>query len=431
MFQTIRNAWKVPELRKKLLYTVFALLIFRLGASIPVPYIDKSALANVFDTYANTMLGYINMISGGSFSQATIFALSIQPYINASIIIQLLAVAIPALERLAKDDGEEGRRKLTAITRYSTIALGILMGFAYYTLLKSNSAIDAGSIPQWFAAIIIIATFTAGSTFIMWLGERISEKGIGNGISMILFAGIVSRLPQVFVETVAALQLGTIQWYIVAGVVVLAIAVIGFVVFFTNAERRVPVNYAKRVVGRKLYGGRSSHIPLKVNMSGVMPIIFASSFVTLPATIAAFFKEPAEGSFWDVVINKIFSPESWPYAIMYLVLILAFSYFYAAISVNPVEISNNIRKNGGFVPGFRPGKPTSDFIAKIINKLTLFGAVFLGLIAVLPIILGAIVSVSGLALGGTSLLIVVGVALETVKALEAQLMMRNYKGFLE
>jgi len=428
MIETMRNAWRIPELRKKILFTLFILLIYRFGASIPVPYIDQQALQAMFSsTFSNTFFGFMDVMSGGAFSYATIFALSIQPYINSSIIIELLAIAIPALERMRKDEGEEGRKKLAAITRYATVLIGLMMGFAYYTTIRSYGFVTDKS---FWSAVVIVLSFTAGSAFIMWLGEQITEFGIGNGISIILFSSIVSRLPAMVTSLSNGVSSGTIGWFTIILLLVGTLVVVAFVVFITNAERRIPVQYAKRVVGRKMYGGQSTHLPLKVNMSGVMPIIFAQSIATFPATIAAFFPAPAEGSFWEKLLNGI-NNTSILYAIVLFVLIIAFSYFYTAIQFNPQEIANNMKKNGGFIPGFRPGKPTSDFITKVLNKITLFGAVFLGVIAILPIILNKAINIAGLAIGGTSLLIVVGVALETVRELEAQMMMRHYKGFLE
>lgn len=428
MIETIRNAWKIPDLRKKILFTLFILLIYRFGASIPVPYIDQKAVQAMFSsTFSNTFFGFMDVMSGGAFSYATVFALSIQPYINAQIIIQLLTVAIPALERLQKEEGEEGQKKIAAITRYVTVAIALLTGFAYYTTIRSWGFVTEASI--W-TGLVIVLTFTAGSAFIMWLGEQITEFGIGNGISIILFTSIVSRFPTMIRSLTNYVKEGKISWWIVGLLLIGMILIVAFVVFITNAERRIPVQYAKRVVGRKMYGGQSTHLPLKVNMSGVMPVIFAQSIATFPATIAAFFPAPKEGTFWAGVLEGI-SNTSLIYAAILFILIIAFSYFYAAIQFNPQEIANNMKKNGGFIPGFRPGKPTSDFIDRVLRKITLFGALFLGVIAILPIILNKAINISGLSIGGTSLLIVVGVALETVKELEAQMMMRHYKGFLE
>ncbi|MBR5543358.1 MAG: preprotein translocase subunit SecY [Oscillospiraceae bacterium] len=436
MIETIKNAWRIPELRKKIIFTLVCLLIFRLGSAIPVPFISPEVSKLFSEQLAGTALGFLNAMSGGSLEMANVFALSIQPYINASIIMQLLSVAIPALERMVKDGGEEGKKKLASITRYATIAIALLQGYAYYTLLSNGAGsgqsfinVPAG-VPSFFVAVVIVATFVAGATFIMWLGEQITENGIGNGISLILFVGIVSRA---FPALWRLFQnINAIKWYGFIGVIALFLAVIAFIIFFDGAERRLSIQYAKRVVGRKMYGGRSTHLPIKVNMSGVMPIIFASTIATFPATIAAFFN-PASDGVWAKLNRLFFSPtESWIYPIVYLLLIVGFSYFYTAIQYNPVEIANNLKNNGGFLPGFRPGRPTADFIKKVISKITLFGAFFLGVIAVLPILVGHMSSaLNGLSIGGTSVIIVVGVALETVKQLESQMMMRNYKGFLE
>ena len=428
MFTTLRNAWKIPELRKKILFTLIVMLIYRLGNCVPVPYVNVVALNNYFTTQlANTVLGLYNAMSGSAFSQATVFALGIQPYINASIIIELLTIAIPALERLAKEDGEEGRKKIQNITRYTTIGLGLLMGFAYYVMLKNYSLLSQTGIVY---GVVIVLTFTAGASFLMWMGEQINEFGIGNGISMILFAGIVSRIPQLVSNMVTSLSNGTLKWYTAILLVVGILAIMVFIVFITNSERRIPVQYAKRVVGRKMYGGQSTHLPIKVNMSGVLPIIFAQSIASLPATIIAFTGTSSTG-FWAWMNKYVFDNKSAVYLVCYFLLIIAFSYFYSTIQFNPIEIANNLKKNGGFIPGFRPGKPTADFILKVINKITLFGALYLAIVAIMPILVGIIIGNSSLGIGGTSVIIVVGVALETVKALEAQMLMRHYKGFLE
>jgi preprotein translocase subunit SecY len=450
MIQTIKNAWKVPELRNKLLFTAFALLIFRLGCAIPVPFINGDTLSSYINNQSATIFGLLNVMSGDAFSRATLFALSIQPYINASIIIQLLTIAIPALERLQKDGGEEGKRKLEAITRYATVGIALIQGFGYYTWINyyNNNGIDMLNVPDGYgiwAAIVIIAAFVAGSAFVMWLGEQITEFGIGNGISIILFGGIVARGPSMVSTMISGVRNwknGSTDSYtlhpafiplLVVGMLLLVV----FIVFITNAERRVPVQYAKRVVGRKMYGGQSSHIPIKVNMSGVLPIIFAQSIASIPATIGMFVPSATqEGTGWYTFL-QIFDNSGLIYSIVYFLLIILFSYFYSTIQFNPVEVSNNLKKNGGFIPGFRPGKPTSDFLAKVISRITMFGAIYLAIVALLPTITGNIMKAAGstsgssLAIGGTSIIIVVGVALETTKALEAQLMMRHYKGFLE
>lgn len=450
MIQTIRNAWAVPELRKKMLFTVFALLIFRLGAAIPVPYIDSQSLSMYLDGQSGTILGLMNAMSGSAFAMATVFALSIQPYINSSIIIQLLTVAIPALERLAKEGGEEGRKKIASITRYTTVLIALIQGFGYYSLINSYGMVNAGGMNDIWVGIVIVLSFTAGSAFLMWLGEQITEFGIGNGISIILFAGIVSRFPQMISDmftgvshyanplteekkaelgeaAVAQYEALSLAPWMVPIIILGTLALVVFIVFISNAERRLPVQYAKRMVGRKMYGGQSTHIPLKVNMSGVMPVIFAQSIASLPATIGAFAGWTTENS----AMMRLFDTTKPFYSILYFFLIVGFSYFYASMTFNPIEVANNLKKNGGFIPGFRPGKPTADFITKVLNKITMFGALYLSVIAILPIITGNLFGYQSLAIGGTSIIIVVGVALETVKQMEAQMLMRHYKGFLE
>ena len=460
MIQTVRNAWAVPELRKKMLFTVFALLIFRLGAAIPVPYINSDLLSQQLALQSGTILGLMNAMSGSAFSMATVFALSIQPYINSSIIIQLLTVAIPALERLAKEGGEEGRKKIASITRYTTVAIALLQGFGYYTLVNSYGLINGGELSSFWVGLVIVLSFTAGSAFLMWLGEQITEFGIGNGISMILFAGIVSRIPGMIGDMISGVSLWnavkagevTVETYTALGysekmaqaqidmalspwmipVIVLgALALIVFIVFISNAERRLPVQYAKRQVGNRMYGGQSTHLPMKVNMSGVMPIIFAQSIASLPATIGAFAGWTVESEGFGGGMMRMFDTSKPFYSVLYFFLIVGFSYFYSTMAFNPIEVSNNLKKNGGFIPGFRPGKPTTDLITKVLNKITMFGALYLSVIAILPIITGNLFGYSSLAIGGTSVIIVVSVALETVKQMEAQMMMRHYKGFLE
>ena len=423
MLQTMRNAWKITDLRHKILFTLVIILLYSLGNAGPVHYVNIDALNSYFSQMQNTVLGLLNVMSGGAFSNATIFALSIQPYINASIIIQLLCIAIPALERMSKEEGEEGKKKIASITRYTTVAIGLIQGFAYYYMIMKSGFLTADGSGIW-AAIVIILTFTSGSALIMWLGEQITEFGIGNGISIILFASIVSRFPTSLYQMVTNAVNGTVAWWIDILLLIGALAMIVLIVLINDSERRIPVQYAKRVVGRKMYGGQSTHLPMKVNMSGVLPIIFAQSIASLPATIAAFTGH--SDSAWA-------STTSIPYAIIYFLLIIFFAYFYSTIQFNPVEVANNLKKNGGYIPGFRPGKPTSEFIKKVLNKITLFGAIYLGIIAVVPILIShfsTTADLSGISLGGTSIIIVVGVALETVRALEAQLLMRNYKGFL-
>ena len=423
MFQTMRNAWKVADLRKKILFTLLIILLYRLGNAVPVPYVDLDLLNSYFSGHLqNTVLDLLNVMSGGALSNATIFALSIQPYINASIIIQLLCIAIPALERMSKEEGEEGKKKIASITRYTTVVIGLIQGFAYYMLIKSYNVLTDDGI--W-AAIVIILTFTSGSALIMWLGEQITEFGVGNGISIILFASIISRFPTDLINMISGVIANPNTWWITLLMLLGALAMIVLIVFINDSERRIPVQYAKRVVGRKMYGGQSTHLPMKVNMSGVLPIIFAQSIASLPATIAAFTGH--SDSVWASTTNVV-------YAIIYFLLIIFFAYFYSTIQFNPIEVANNLKKNGGYIPGFRPGKPTSEFIKRVLNKITLFGAIYLGIIAVVPILVACFsetAASSGVSLGGTSIIIVVGVAIETVRALEAQLLMRNYKGFLE
>ena len=426
MFKTLGNAWRIPELRKKLMFTMLMLLIYRVCEKVPVPFIDASSLATYFDqTLSNTILGWFDAMSGSAFSQASVLALGIQPYINASIIIQLLTIAIPALERMAKEEGEVGKKKIEKITRYSTVALGVLLGFAYYTMLRnySSSGLDIITEDGFLAAVVIILAFAAGSSIVMWMGEQITAFGIGNGISMILFANIISGLPGTFS------RLLDLKWWVAAIIAVVMLLLVVFIVFINDAERRIPIQYAKRVVGRKVYGGQNTNLPIKVAMTGVMPIIFAQSITSLPATIATFINKAGESNWW---YNNVWSSNTWPYIIAYGLLIFFFSWFYSTIQYDPVEISNNLKKNGGFIPGFRPGKPTAEFIQKVINKIVVFGAIYLGVVALLPIIAGNLMEgVRNLAIGGTSVIIVVGVALETVKALEAQMLMRHYKGFLD
>ena len=420
MLNTLQNAWKIPELRKKIIFTLFILLLFRVGNVVPVPYINTAVLASYFDSVlSTTILGLYNAMSGSAFSQATVFALGIQPYINASIIVQLLTIAIPALERLAKDGGEEGKKTIAKITRYTTIGLGLLMGWAFYTMLKNYGAQGYPILESngWKEMIVIILAFTAGSAVVMWLGEQISEFGIGNGISMILFANIISDIPS------GIATLFSMGWWALLVTVGVA-ALILFIVFIQDAERRIPIQYAKRVVGRKIYGGQNTNLPIKVAMSGVMPVIFAQSICSLPATVCTF-----AGWTNNWAYNNLFSSKSWVYAAFYFLMIFFFSWFYSTIQYDPVEIANNLKKNGGFIPGFRPGRPTAEFIQKVINKIIIFGSVYLGIVALLPVIAGR--WISNLAIGGTSIIIVVGVALETVKALEAQMLMRHYKGFLD
>jgi preprotein translocase subunit SecY len=458
VFKTLRNAWKIEDLRKKLIYTLMIIVIFRVGVAIPVPYLDASVLKDMVNA-TGSMLGYINLLTGGAFAQATLFALSVTPYINASIIIQLLAVAIPALERLSQE-GEEGRRKMNRITRYTGAGIALALAIAYYLLLKNKGAVEyTEGWEGWFVAVVIVVAFTAGSMLIMWLGEQIDRKGIGNGISLLIFAGIVSRLGRVPAQIytyvrgiIAGIQAGgslqplaiggttyyftadgaqAYPWYYILYLLLIGVIMLGsvvFVVVMTNGERRIPVQYAKRVVGRKMYGGQATHIPIKVNMSGVMPVIFASSLISIPGTIKSIFNITGTG-FWSTFLGW-FNYNGVAYAIIYAMLILAFNYFYVAIQYNPVEIANNLRKNNGAIPGIRPGKPTTDFIVKVLGKITFIGAIFLMIVALLPIVVGNLTGIP-VQLGGTSLLIVVGVALDTARQLESFMLMRHHKGFLE
>ncbi len=431
MFNTLRNAWKVADIRKKLFYTLFIIVLYRLGGYIPVPFLDATAIGEMISG-SNNIFSYLNVLSGGTFSKATLLCLSISPYINAQIIIQLLTYAIPALERLAKE-GEEGRKKISNITKWSTLAIALVQSYAYYITLRNEGAlVYTTGFEKWLSMFVIIACFTAGAMLIIWLGGKIDQHGIGNGISMLLFAGIVADLPKSFGSTFATLiDTGSVGYILLIPVIVIIfILIIGFVVFMDNAERRLPIQYAKRVVGRKMYGGQSTYLPIKVAMAGVLPIIFAMSFLSIPSTIVMFTGEPEAGTFWHGFLS-LFSYTHPVYAILYLILIIAFSYFYISMQYNPVEIANNLRQNNGGIPGLRPGKPTSDYIQRVVNKLTLVGAIFLGIIALLPIVFAQITGIGNLALGGTSILIVVNVALETVRQIESQMMMRHHKGFLE
>ena len=443
MFKTIKNAWSIPDLRKKILFTLLIIVVFRFGATIPVPFLDVDALQGLMGTVNETgnALSYLDMLSGGAFANATMFAMGISPYINSSIIMQLLTVAIPPLERMAKE-GEEGRKRIATITRYVTVALGLIQGTAYYFYLRNSTyqgapiALYTSGWEQVFAAIVIILAFTAGTAIMMWMGEQINQKGIGNGISILLFAGIVARMPHTirlltqYISAAIADPSNYGQYYaFVPLFVILFLAVIWVIAFMNDSERRIPVQYAKRVVGRKMYGGQSTHIPIKVAMSGVMPIIFASSILSIPSTIQLFMGTNVSG-FWQSFFEA-FSSTGWLYSVLYFILIILFAYFYVTIQYNPIEMANNLRQNNGTIPGIRPGKPTSDFISKILSKITLIGALFLAVIALLPILFGAVTGMHNLPLGGTSIIILVGVALDTMKQMESQMMMRHYKGFLD
>jgi preprotein translocase subunit SecY len=427
VLQTIRNAWRIPDLRKKILYTVLLIVIFRFGSFVPVPWIDASVVQQwLSGESGSTLFNLMDSFSGGSLSNATIFAMSISPYINSSIIMQLLTVAIPALERMAKE-GAEGRKKITKITRYLTVVLGAVQATGLFFTLRAQHAIVSGTVPMWLAGITIVIAFTAGTAFLMWLGEQITGRGIGNGISMIIFAGIVARVPTM-VNSSAQTFDAWYQWVLLIAYMLISIA---FVVLINDAERKIPVQYAKRVVGNKMYGGQSSNIPIKIAQGGVIPIIFAMSIMTFPATLAQLFAANNQNSVLYKIANVLTS--GWIYPTLYFVLIIAFTYFYSSITFNPVEIANNIKSSGGTIMGIRPGRPTSDYIKKVLSKITLIGSLALAIIAVLPIVVSYVSGqrLSSLALTGTSLLIVVGVALETVQQIEAQMVMRHYKGFLE
>lgn len=434
MLKTIRNAWSIPDLRKKLLFTLMIIIVFRIGSVIPVPFLDMSALATAMNgmNEGNTMLAYLNTLSGGAFANATLFAMGVTPYINSSIIMQLLTVAIPPLERMAKE-GEAGRRKIGTITRYVTVGLGLVQGGAYwYYLHKSGVTVYTEGFSLVFSAIVIILVFTAGTALMMWLGEQINTNGIGNGISILLFAGIVAQLPYTLSMLGQFWKLageGSTQFYFLVPLwIVIFVAIVWIITFMQDSERRIPIQYAKRVVGRKMYGGQSSHLPIKVALGGVLPIIFASSILSIPGTINLFTK--VKDGFWGAFFNA-FDTSGWLYNVLYFILIIMFAYFYTTIQYNPIEMANNLKSNNGTIPGIRPGAPTADYIRNILSRITLIGALFLAVIALVPSIYGSATGMGRMAIGGTSIIILVGVALETVKQLESQMMMRHYKGFLD
>ena len=434
MLKTIRNAWSIPDLRKKLLFTLMIIIVFRIGSVIPVPFLDMSALATAMNgmNEGNTMLAYLNTLSGGAFANATLFAMGVTPYINSSIIMQLLTVAIPPLERMAKE-GEAGRRKIGTITRYVTVGLGLVQGFAYWFYLhRSGVTVYTEGFSLWFSAIVIILVFTAGTALMMWLGEQINTNGIGNGISILLFAGIVAQLPYTLSMLGQFWELagkGSTQFYFLVPLwIVIFVAIVWIITFMQDSERRIPIQYAKRVVGRKMYGGQSSHLPIKVALGGVLPIIFASSILSIPGTINLFAK--VKDGFWGAFFNAFYT-SGWLYNVLYFILIIMFAYFYTTIQYNPIEMANNLKSNNGTIPGIRPGAPTADYIRNILSRITLIGALFLAVIALVPSIYGSATGMGRMAIGGTSIIILVGVALETVKQLESQMMMRHYKGFLD
>ena len=428
MFKTFANAWKLTDLRKKILFTFLIIVLYRVGVAIPIPYLNPAMLGEIAKMAEGSIFQYLNILSGNAFSQATLFALGVSPYITSSIVMQLLTIAIPALERLAKE-GQDGQKVINKITRYVTVGLGLITAFGYYMLLKNQGMLTDNGV---FAAIVMITCYCAGSSLVMWLAERVNDHGIGNGVSMILLANIVAGLPSMVSTFWAHLVSGKISGIIIAiASLIIGLGMVVFVVFMNESERRLPIQYAKKVVGRKMYGGQSSHLPLKLTMTGVMPIIFANSIVTIPATIKMFLNVPEKG-FWAGFFG-LFEATSWVYVVLTLLLIVAFAYFYTAISFNPIEISNNLKKNGGFIPGIRPGKPTAEYITRILNRITLIGAICLGIIAVVPMVANIIAggNLGALAFSGNSIIIVVGVLLETTREIESQLSTHHYKGFLE
>lgn len=441
MFKSIAKAWSMPDLRKRIIYTIMIVIVFRIGSVIPVPFLDVEALKGVMGNLAEggAILNYLDTMSGGAFAQATLFAMSLTPYINASIIMQLMGVAIPALEALQRE-GEEGRKRINKLTRYLAIVLGVMQGTAYYVYLRGSQYAGASIIKYTdglsgiFVAVVIVSVFTAGTALIVWLGEQINAKGVGNGVSILLFAGIVSRMPALITKLVAYVSLAVMdpeqywKYYALVPLFIFIFLLMMLVIVFMNdAERRVPIQYAKRTVGRKVYAGQNTHIPLKIGLAGVMPVIFASSILSIP-TLITFFAKPS--GMWKTFLDA-FAVNGWVYMVMYFFLILMFAYFYVAITYNPIEMANNLRQSNGTIPGIRPGKPTADYLAKILSKVTLLGALFLAFVALFPIIFGRATSMNNLSLGGTSIIILVGVALETVKQLESQMMMKHYKGFLD
>ena len=435
MFKTLKNAWRIPELKKKLLFTLLIIVLYRLGANIPVPYISPDVFSQASDIFGGTILQFLSLLSGEALSKATLFALGVSPYITSSIVMQLLTIAIPALERLSKE-GDEGRKKITAITRIVTVLLALVTSIGYALFLENNKLL-IGEI-NWFQRMVIIACYCAGAALVMWLAEKINDGGIGNGISMILFANIIAAAPSTILSIWdTAVHSKNLAVGIILAVVVVAmfLGMLLLITWMSDAERRIPIQYAKRVVGRKMYGGQNTNLPIKVNMSGVMPIIFANSIVAIPATIASFITNQQNGLV--KFVQNWFNYDSWVYVIVFLVLLIAFAFFYVAISFNPVEVANNIKNNGGAIPGIRSGRPTVEFIKKVLNRITLVGALIVAIIAVFPMIANIIAgyfdstAFLSLAFSGSSMMIVVGVALETVRELEAQMSLRNYKGFLD
>ena len=433
MLQTMRNAWAVPELRKKLLYTLLIIIVYRIGGAIPVPYLDTETLKSWFadQSASGNVFSYLNVLSGDNFSKGTLLALSVSPYINAQIIIQLLTYALPPLEKLAKE-GMEGRKKIDKVTRYTALGISVFQAWAYYLTLKNtaHALVYTGSgFEKIFSEVVISACFTAGSFLTIWLGNQVSEKGIGNGISILLFAGIIARIPTDIIRDIGYMKTDDTKYKILVPLLyVIYVLMIALIVFMNNAERRIPIAYAKRVVGRKQYGGQNTFLPIKVSMAGVLPIIFAMAFMSLPSTLELFIT-PKPGGFYEKLL-KWFSYTHPVYGVLYFILIIAFNYFYISMQYNPLEIANNLRQSNGSIPGIRPGKPTVDYMRRVLSKITLVGAFFLGLIALFPIIFGVSTGLP-VAMGGTSILIVVSVALETARTMESQMMMRHHKGFLE
>ena len=423
----VQNIFKIPELKRRILFTLAFLAIYRVGVHIPTPGVDGDALAKFFAQYQDTLFGIFNMFSGGALERLSVFALGIMPYISASIILQLLTVVFPHLERLSKE-GEQGRKKITQYTRYGTIVLSIIQGFGISVGLENMSAPGGLTIvlhPGWSFRIMTVITLTAGTAFIMWLGEQISERGIGNGISLIIFAGIVARMPQAMGNTFRMLSTGEMGIFAIVLLIILMVAVIAFINFMEQGQRRIPVQYAKRVVGRKMYGGQSTHLPLKLNTSGVIPPIFASSLIMFPATLASFFKDVAVMQY----ISSALRPGAIIYELVFVAFIFFFCFFYTAIVFNPADVAENMKKYGGYIPGIRPGKRTADYIDKVLTRITLGGAAYISAVCVLPSILMTKLHVP-FYFGGTSLLIVVGVAMDTVGQVESHLITRNYEGFL-
>ena len=430
MIDGIQNIFRIPELKKRLLYTFGLLAVYRVGAFIPTPGIDSQALARYFENVQGTILGFFNMFSGGALEQMAVFALGIMPYISASIILELLTVVVPYLEKLKKE-GEQGRKKINQYTRYGTVVLSMIQGLGIAIGLEHMEVGGASIVPApgWAFRLMTMLTLTAGTTFIMWLGEQITERGVGNGISLIIFAGIVARMPVAIGHTWTQLRLGEMSPFLFLGILVLMVAVVAAIVFMEAGHRRIPIQYAKRVVGRRMYGGQSTHLPLKINTSGVIPPIFASSIMVFPATIAQFVGGKHPGGILETVVQQL-SPGTILYSVLSVLMIIFFAYFYTAIIFNPADVADNMRKYGGFVPGIRPGKKTAEYIDRTLSRLTLVGALYLSFIVILPTYLVQFFHVPFF-FGGTGLLIVVGVAMDTMQQVESHLVMRHYESFIK